>query len=147
MIMSKALKIQKTVHAPIERVYKAFLSPRDLTQWYYASEGWTTPYAEVVAKPGGRLKIAFKDPKGKNSFDYEGTFVLLDAPKKIVYKMDDDRMVSIRFIELSLSKTRILETFDAEDVMPIRTQQAGWKAILDHLDDYLKTQSQLPNAL
>ena len=139
--MSQALKIQKTVHAPIERVYKAFLSPKDLTQWYYASEGWTTPYAEVLAKPGGRLKIAFKDPKGKNTFDYEGTFVNLDAPKKIQYKLDDDRMVSIRFIELGPSKTRILETFDSENVMPISTQRAGWKAILDHLDDYLKMQT------
>ena len=135
--MSQALKIQKTIHAPIARVYKAFLSPKDLTQWYYASEGWTTPYAEVVAKPGGRLKIGFKDPTGKNTFDYEGTFVLLEAPNKIVYKLDDNRKVSIRFIELDPSRTRILETFDSEDVMPIAYQRAGWKAILDHLQDYL----------
>lgn len=63
--MGKALRIQKTVHSPIERVYKAFLSPKDLTQWYSVGEGWVTPYAEVAAKPGGRLKIGFEDPKGK----------------------------------------------------------------------------------
>lgn len=138
--MSTALKIQKTIQAPIDRVYKAFLSPKDLAQWYYASEGWTTPYAEVVAKPGSRFKIGFKDPTGKNTFDYEGTFVLLEAPKKIVYKLDGDRKVSIRFIELAPSKTRILETFDSEDQMPISFQLAGWKSILDHLQDYLKSQ-------
>ena len=139
--MSQALKIQKTVHAPVERVYKAFLSPKDLTHWYYASEGWTTPYAEVDAKPGGRLKIAFQDPKGKNTFDYEGTFVHLEVPKIIQYKLGDDRMVSIRLLKLGAGKTRILETFDSENVMPISTQRTGWKAILDHLADYLKMQA------
>ncbi|HSN94487.1 MAG TPA: SRPBCC domain-containing protein [Anaerolineaceae bacterium] len=138
--MSQALKIQKTIHAPIARVYEAFLSPIDLTQWYYASEGWTTPYAEVDAKPGGRLKIAFQDPKGKNTFDYEGNFVLLEAPKRIVYKLDDNRKVSIRLVEVGQRKTRIIETFDSEDVMPIRAQLTGWKSILNHLEDYLKTQ-------
>jgi len=135
--MNPVLKIQKTVNAPIDRVYEAFLSPEDLKHWFYASEGWTTPYAEIDPKPGGRLRIGFRDPSGENTFDYEGAFVKLEKPVLIAYELADGRKVTLRFIALSPEKTRVLERFESDGQMPLEMQRAGWKAQLDHLEEYL----------
>lgn len=134
--MTDKIKITKKLSATPQRVYDAYMNPADLIQWYSASEGWTTPYAEIEAVPGGKFKIRFEDPTGKNSFDYEGVFSRVETPSLFEQQLGDDRVVLTQIKEVP-GGCEIVQEFDADDVYPLEYQAKGWLAILDNLERYL----------
>lgn len=48
-----------TFNAPRALVFRAWIEPEHILHWFYASEGWTTPFAETDPSPGGRFRIGF----------------------------------------------------------------------------------------
>lgn len=138
--MAEKIKITKKLAALPQRVYDAYMNPEDLTQWYSASEGWTTPYAEIDPVPGGKFKIRFEDPTGANSFDYEGIFSQLEEPGLIEQQMGD-RSVITRINEIP-GGTEIVQEFDADENYNRDYQAQGWLAILDNLEKYLQKEDE-----
>ena len=57
--------------------------------------------------------------------------------RKLVSRMDDDRMVEVEFIPEG-SDTRVRTTFDAEGQNPAEMQRQGWQAILDSFKGYVE---------
>lgn len=140
--MAEKIKITKKLAATPQRVYEAFTNPEDLVNWYSASEGWTTPSAEIDAVAGGKFKIRFEDPTGQNSFDYEGVFSKLEEPGCIEQTLGDDRTVITRIQEVP-GGSEIIQEFDADTTFSREYQAQGWLAILDNLEAYLaKTATQ-----
>lgn len=137
--MADKIKISKKLAATPQRVYDAYMDPAELIKWYSASEGWTTPAAEIDATVGGKFKIRFEDPTGKNSFDYEGSFSRIEAPGLFEQKLGDDRTILTRITEIP-GGSEIIQEFDADDVFSREAQAQGWLAILDHLEKYLVTE-------
>lgn len=135
---NRKIKVSERIEASPERVYRAFLDEEDLVKWYRASDGWTTPYAKVDERIGGKLVIRFEDPEGKNSFDYEGEFTELTSPEKIAYKLGDERMVEILIEKDGDDAVTVTETFDAEPTHTEEQQRGGWFAILVNLRKYLE---------
>lgn len=39
--------ITRTINAPCERVWQAFIDPKDLVQWHHAGDGWTEHYVNL----------------------------------------------------------------------------------------------------
>lgn len=138
--MAEKIRITKKLAATPQRVYEAYMNPEELKEWYSASPGWTTPSAQVDARPGGKFKIRFEDPAGKNSFDYEGVFSRVDPPGLFEQKLGDDRTVLTRIREIP-GGSEIIQEFDADDVYDREYQAQGWQAILDHLEQYLNSHS------
>lgn len=115
------------------------MNPDDLVKWYSASEGWTTPYAEIEAVPGGKFKIRFEDPTGEHSFDYEGTFSRIEAPHLFEQQLGDGRVVLTRINEVA-DGAEIIQEFDGDDVFSPEVQAKGWLSILNNLENYLVIQ-------
>ena len=46
------ITVETTVTAPIERVWKAWNTPEDITQWNAASDDWHTTAATVDLRVG-----------------------------------------------------------------------------------------------
>ncbi len=80
--MDNRLTVKETVKGDIERVFNVFTDGDELVNWYSASPGWTTPYAYSELTPGGKLIIAFKDPDGEHSFEYEGYYTEINYPEE-----------------------------------------------------------------
>lgn len=139
--MLQKIKIEKEINANIERVFEAFINPKDLVNWYRASDDWSTPYAEVDPVVGGIYKIRFEDPTGEHSFDYIGEFTDFTKPNLIEYKLGDERSVRIELEELSINKTLITESFDAENENGLEMQKQGWTMILNNLEKYLDSKN------
>ena len=137
--MTEKIKISKKLSATPQRVFDAYMNPDDLVKWYSASEGWTTPYAEIEAVPGGKFKIRFEDPTGEHSFDYEGTFSRIEAPHLFEQQLGDGRVVLTRINEVA-DGAEIIQEFDGDDVFSPEAQAKGWLSILNNLENYLVIQ-------
>jgi uncharacterized protein YndB with AHSA1/START domain len=72
--------------------------------------------------------MAAKD--GSSSFDFEGVYSNVEINKRIEYTIADGRRVEVNF-STEGGKTKIVESFEAEDTHTIEMQHGGWQAILD----------------
>ena len=132
----QTITIQRSFDAPASLVYAAWTDAKHIVHWYYASEGWTTPFAESDPREGGTFRIGFASPDGKNDFTFEGVYNELVPNKRIVFTIGDGRPVTIDLEERN-GKTLLTLVLALEDVHSAEQQREGWTAMLIHLGEYL----------
>ncbi len=76
------LVIQKKFTAPREIVWKAWTNAEHIAAWY-GPEGFTTEIHSMDVRVGGSYYLTMTAPDG-TKHPLRGTFLTLDAPKKIV---------------------------------------------------------------
>lgn len=132
---TEQITVTATVNAPIEKVWKAWTTPADITQWCNASDDWHAPKAENDLRPGGSFSTRMEAKDGSFGFDFGGVYDEVETNKLISYSMSDGRKVKISF-EGNGNETKVLETFDAETQNPVDMQRDGWQAILNNFKKY-----------
>lgn len=138
--MAEPIVISRLVDAKRKRIFKALVTPKDIMNYNYADEGWTTPYAEVDLVVDGKFKVGFRSPDGRINFDVVGTYTEIDEPKKLVQRLGDGRRVEYKLDKEHDDHTRITITFDPENINSRDKQALGWTAIMNHLADYVEAQ-------
>ncbi|KIX20236.1 polyketide cyclase [Flavobacterium sp. 316] len=133
--MKTKIKITTLVNASKEKVWRYWTEPKHIIKWNNASEDWHTPKAENDFTVGGKFVYTMASKDGSMSFDFGGTYNEIETNEKIVYTIDDNRIVEILF-ESTDNQIKITETFEAETQNPIEMQQTGWQAILDNFKNY-----------
>ena len=140
MVMSQApITVERTINVPLERVWRLWTEVDHIRNWCHASDDWHAPEAENNVHVGGRFRTAMAARDGSAGFDFTGTYTQVLYRRLIEYRIDDGRKVSISFTPLGL-QTRLVETFDPEDVNPREMQEAGWRAILENFGVYAEAQ-------
>ena len=129
--------IARTINAMPSAVYEAYLNPEANLEWNYSDDNWTTPFAEVNPRVGGKFRIGYESGDGKNKFTFEGKFTHLVEFTTINYKIADGREVRIELVEQG-TQTLVTMAFEAEYVNPREKQAAGWNKILSHLAEYVE---------
>jgi len=124
------------IEAPVEEVWKCWVTPEDIVGWNSASPDWHTPRAENDLRPGGAFNYRMEAVDGSHGFDFWGTFTEVNRPSKLSYLIGDGRKVEVVF-EAEAGGTRITEVFEAESTHPAEMQEAGWKAILENFRNYV----------
>jgi uncharacterized protein YndB with AHSA1/START domain len=132
------ITIEITVNAQIEKAWRAWTSPELITRWNFASDDWACPRAELDLRRGGEFKYRLEAKDGSMGFDFEGAFTAVDIKRRIEYSLGDDRKVTVDFIPEEGS-TRIVETFEAEDVHSAEQQKQGWQSILGNFKKFVET--------
>lgn len=132
------ITVSNTVNAPVEKVWKLWTSPADITKWNNASADWHTPHATNDLRIGGKFTSRMEARDGSAGFDFEGIYDDVKENKQINYTMGDGRKVSVTF-KAEGNQTQITETFDAEEVNSIELQRGGWQAILDNFKKYAES--------
>lgn len=118
-------------------------------QWAFASDDWEAPAAENDLRVGGTFKTIMAAKDGSESFDFTGTYTVVNEHQRIEYDMSEPssnepskgrsgRHVKIEFSETS-DGVKITETFDPENENPEEVQRSGWQAILDNFKRYVET--------
>ncbi|RDC58196.1 polyketide cyclase [Pedobacter chinensis] len=130
-----SITVETTVNTPVEKVWQYWSAPEHITKWTFASGDWHVPYADNDLKTGGKFKTTMAAKDGSEGFDFEGTYSAVEENKLIEYNMADGRQVKITFEEND-GKTRIVETFDAEEQNSVEMQKNGWQSILDNFKKY-----------
>ena len=123
------ITVETTLHAPLERVWQAYVTPADIMQWNAASDDWHTTNSMVDLRPGGEFSSRMEAKDGSAGFDFAGTYTNIISKKLIEYSLGE-REVAVHFEEVAGGvKVRVI--FDSEPTHSIEQQREGWQAILD----------------
>ena len=136
--MKHKIAIEQQIEKPIDRVWQCYTEPEHILNWNHASEDWHTTKALNDLVIGGRFSYRMEAKDGSFGFDFEGTYVSIDHPQRIVYVLDDQRLVSIKF-HAHGDETTVEIVFEAEEDNAYELQQQGWQAILDQFKHYVES--------
>jgi uncharacterized protein YndB with AHSA1/START domain len=89
-----------------ETVYRAHTGSKLVQQWLLGPEGWTMPVCIVEAKPGGKIRYEWANPKN-GGFSLTGEFVELEPYRRIVH-------VERMHLPDPTPDNRVVTTFDAD---------------------------------
>ena len=137
MTAKTKITVQKSIGAPIEKVWKTWISPEDIVHWYFASDDWHCPKAENDLRIDGKFLFRMEAKDGSFGFDFEGIYTAVKQNELIEYVLADERKVIITFTALS-GQTQVTETFDPENEFPQEHQQTGWQSILNNFKKYVE---------
>ncbi len=140
--MRDAITIERTIAAPLPRVFKALVTPDDLLAWHHAGDGWYTPKASVDAVIGGHLIIGYSSADGSETFELDGTITVLSEPTHLAYTFglgDELRLVTYDLTDAD-GATQLKLMFDIEHINAPDLQRAGWTQHIDNLQTYLEAQ-------
>ena len=129
------ITVENTINAPVEKVWEFWTKPEHIIKWCNASDDWHTPRAENDLKVGGKFASRMEAKDGSMGFDFGGVYDAVRTNEYIEYTMGDDRIVKINFSAQG-NKTKVVESFEAENTHSIEMQQGGWQAILDNFKKY-----------
>ncbi|MDE1821496.1 MAG: SRPBCC domain-containing protein [Euryarchaeota archaeon] len=78
-----AIRIERTLHAPPDRVFRAFLDPDLMRQWV-TPDDLDLERITVDPRVGGRIEV-WHARNGLSTGKFEGRFVKIDPPRELVY--------------------------------------------------------------
>jgi uncharacterized protein YndB with AHSA1/START domain len=137
--MPSTITVETLVQAPVSKAWECWTNPEHITQWNNASADWHTPTATNDLRPGGEFHFEMAARDGSMSFDFNGVYDEVLTNEKIAYTMADGRKATVLF-HATGDATRIVESFDAENMNPEEMQRAGWQAILDNFKHHTESQ-------
>ncbi len=132
------LTVIKTISAPREKVFKAWLSPDMLAQFMRPASNGIAP-SKVTTDPvkGGRFSIVMVTPE--REVPHSGTYLEIDPYSRLAFTWEsphslDDSIVTIDLAEVDPRTTEVTlkqVKFRSEEARDSHVK--GWTAILDLL--------------
>lgn len=135
-MQSTPITVETTVAAPVDRVWRAYTTPDEITQWNAASDDWHTTAATVDLRPGGAFSSRMEAKDGSMGFDFAGTYTEVVEHERIAYAFGD-RAAEVVFRSVPAGTT-VRVTFGAEETHSVEQQRQGWQAILDNFRRYVE---------
>jgi len=133
-----SLNLSRTIKAPIESVYNAWLDPEMLTKFMIPAEGVTIAKAETDAREGGRFDIIMK--AGDKEMPHGGVYKKLNPYSQIVFSWEspmsiDGSVVTLNFTETDDGTLIELIHIKFKDEEYRADHEGGWTSILKALDN------------
>ena len=132
------ITVENTINAPVEKVWQYWTQPEHITKWNSASDDWHTPRAENDVREGGKFQIRMEAKDGSMGFDFFGVYDKVKRNEYIEYTMGDGRKVQVSFTGEG-NKTKLVESFEAENTNSVELQKGGWQSILDSFKKHTET--------
>lgn len=134
--------MQRTIHAPRERVFRAWTDPEELRKWWGPGL-FTTPSAEVDLRQGGAYRLVMQPADG-DPLLLTGTFLEVVPPERLVYTWRweigvpdlQDSLVTVEFRDVGGS-TEIALTHEHAPGSVLDPYQMGWESGLEKLEAML----------
>jgi uncharacterized protein YndB with AHSA1/START domain len=82
-LVGKEFVITREFDAPRELVFKAWIDPKHLAQWW-GPKGFTNPVCEWDARPGGKIYDVMRAPNGAD-YPMGGEFREIVTPERLVF--------------------------------------------------------------
>jgi len=132
------IEVEVLVKADPQMVWDSWNNPSDIKQWNAASDDWHTTSSTVDLRVGGRFSSRMEAKDGSAGFDFGGTFLKVEAPMLLMYRMNDGREVTVKFQDTA-GGVLVKEQFDAEIENAPEMQRRGWQAILDNFASHVES--------
>lgn len=131
------ITIHTLVHAPLERVWAAWTTPKDMMSWNAASDDWHCPSVTIDLRAGGEFHARMEAKDGSFGFDFGGTYTEIIPLKEVSSVLGDGRRIEVLF-QSTDAGVEVTETFEIEDVNSAEMQRQGWQSILDRFQKYVE---------
>ncbi|MEP3277673.1 MAG: SRPBCC domain-containing protein [Stappiaceae bacterium] len=145
--------VRRMVTADRARIFGAFKTAAALEQWFSPAPDITLDVLQFEFAVGGRYRIRYAMPDGSHP-TLGGTFDLIQPPEKLSFTWvweapdphaDIPTRVTIDLIEQN-NATEVVLTHEQIPTREIAARHAaGWEATLDHLQQVLKDETDLPD--
>jgi uncharacterized protein YndB with AHSA1/START domain len=129
------ITVEAIIEAPINKVWDLWTRPENVQHWNFASPDWHCPRATSDFMIGGEFHYIMAAKDGSVDFDFCGTFTKILDQSFIEIFLEDGRELNIQF-ESEGEHTRIIETFEPEEVNSMELQKQGWQSILNQFKFY-----------
>ncbi|MEY4962023.1 MAG: hypothetical protein RLZZ249_720 [Actinomycetota bacterium] len=124
------ISVEVLIDAPVEKVWNAYVTPEDITQWNFASDDWCCPSSVVDLRVGGKFSSRMEARDGSQGFDFEGVYTEIVEHELLSYAFGD-RSATVKFVQ-EPTGVRVRVEFDTEDINSAEMQRAGWQSILNN---------------
>jgi uncharacterized protein YndB with AHSA1/START domain len=132
-----SLTVTKTIPAPVEAVFNAWLDARMLAKFMAPGPDMTVPKAETDGREGGRFSIVMA--AGDTEIPHAGTYLEVKPHRRIVFTWEspysvDGSTVTLAFKPVDGGATEVELThvkFATEESRD--NHKGGWTAILEKL--------------
>ena len=132
------ITVEAIIEAPIDIVWDLWTKPEHVMHWNFASNDWHCPRANSEFNVGGEFHYIMAAKDGSEEFDFCGTFTKIIDKTFIEIFLEDGRELTIQF-ESEGDATKIIETFEPEEVNSTELQKEGWQTILDNFKAYAES--------
>lgn len=133
------ITVEAVINAPVDKVWKFWSEPEHIKQWAFASDDWEAPKAENDLKVGGKFSTTMAAKDGSVSFDFGGTYDMVEKNVLMFYTMGEDgRKAFVFFQKLGDNQTKVTEVFEMETQNPEEMQRSGWQAIMDNFKKHVE---------
>ncbi len=79
------IRLTKTIAAPVEKVFEAWITPEHMPDWYAPTDDYTTPVAEVEPRVGGKHRIGMKHKDRDYTNLVTGQYCRIEAPNVLSF--------------------------------------------------------------
>lgn len=132
------LTVSRTIAAPPERVFDAWLDPEMLMAFMQPGPGMTTPSATADPREGGRFDLIMKHDD--DEMPHGGVYQVIDRPRRLVFSWEspfatEGSTVTLEFrpegdgTHVTLTHVRFPNEESRDN------HENGWTAILARLGD------------
>jgi uncharacterized protein YndB with AHSA1/START domain len=136
MPATNTVQLHRVLHAPPERVYRAFLDAAALCKWL-PPNGFTCTVHHMEPKVDGTYKMSFTNFSAGKSHSFGGTYLELTPGKRISYTgvFDDPNLpgqmrttITLEAVSVGTNMTIVQEGIPA--VIPPEACYLGWQESL-----------------
>jgi uncharacterized protein YndB with AHSA1/START domain len=141
----RILRIERTFHAPIERVFDAWTNADVLRRWLHVDPDWETPVAEAEVLVGGSIRIVMRDPSDGAQYGASGEYRLIERPHRLVFTWTFDhhpgnqQLIQLEFSERDGVTSVVMINSGIGSQRQWSEQQTGWRGCYDNLERVLAT--------
>ena len=137
-----ALETKKTFDAPLEKVWKAWAEPEQLSEWF-SPETMKTIVDKMEFKEGGNYRIIMQNSEGKDHVAV-GTYKKISPMNELVFTWkwegseDEDTLITLQLAEIDSGTEMNFkhERFDTEKARDMHNE--GWISTFKKLSTLLK---------
>lgn len=136
------LEIQRTIKAPVAKVFKAWTEPDQMNKWFGCNTADSVRISQDF-KVGGEYRIDVHCTDGR-TVTASGSFLEIVPNRKLVYSWNNtslehpatDTLVSVEFIDKGDTTEISLTHSKFDRPVSVQGHSMGWGAALDKLEAF-----------
>ena len=134
--MPNTIRLHRVLHAPPERVYRAFTDGDAMVKWL-PPNGFTAKVHQLDGRVGGSYRMSFTNFTTGKSHSFGGKYIEMVANEKLVYtdQFDDPSLPGTMETTITLRKVLVgtelhIVQAGVPDAIPAEACYLGWQESL-----------------
>ena len=135
-VAHNTVRLHRVLHAPAERIYRAFLDPAALAKWL-PPNGFTCTVHQLDARVGGTYRMTFTNFTTGDGHSFGGTYLELVPGKRIRHddRFEDPNLPGTMVTTIDLKQVSVgtdvqIVQEGIPDAIPVEQCYLGWQESL-----------------